>query len=496
MSAGELETSRVELEQWLSELAAFGFDAVERAAHGPAVGTVGAAGNAVAAEVSRPIGEEPLPGGLGEIIALLGRAAEASLNTIGPGYLAYVPGGGLPTAALAEFTAALLNRFTGLAAAAPALCRLEADVLSWLAVQFGLPSTARGLLTSGGSLANLAAIVTARHARLGDGGALGTATVYTSTQAHHSIAKAVRIAGIPLANIRHVPTDERFRMDPVALGAAIARDRAAGATPLLVVSSAGTTNTGAIDPLGAIADLCGELGLWHHCDAAYGGAFVLCDEGRRRLDGIGRADSITFDPHKGMFLPYGTGCLLVADGDSLRAAFNVDAPYLQDFDAFDRQGEPPSPTEYGPELSRDPRGLRLWLPLQLHGAGAFRRALQEKLDLAVRFHRGLLDLAAAGLAVEIVDAPQLSAVAWRLAPLPGEARTAHNQRNAAWLARINARARVHLSSTSLPARDAPPAAQAQHETGVFTLRACVLSFRTHLAQIDACLEDLAQTATT
>src|SRR5690606_27953516 len=127
---------------------------------------------------------------------------------------------------------------------------------------------------------------------------------------------------------------------------------------------------------------CDEHGLWHHVDAAYGGAFVLCDEGRRLLAGIERADSITFDPHKGLFLPYGTGCLLVRDGMALFRAHATRASYLQDFDAFDRSEEPPSPSDFGPELSRDFRGLRVWLPLQLHGAAAFRAAVAEKLELA------------------------------------------------------------------------------------------------------------------
>lgn len=483
-----LEPDRAQLEQWLAKLAAFGLDAIEAAGTAPAVGTIGAKGNAVAQALSRPILDTPLAGGIDEIIAILRGATEASLNTISPGYLAYVPGGGLPSVALAELVAAMTNRFTGLAAAAPALVRLEADVLAWLANEFGLPPTARGLLTSGGSLANLAAIVTARHAKLGDSGALDRAIVYASDQVHHSIAKAVRTAGIPIGNIREVATDARLRMDPAALEAAIARDRGAGLVPVLVVSSAGTTNTGAVDPLLAIADLCAREDVWHHCDGAYGGAFVLCAEGRARLRGIERADSITFDPHKGMFLPYGTGCLLVRDGERLRDAFNVHAPYLQDFDALDRSGEPPSPTEYGPELSRDPRGLRLWLPLQLHGAGAFRRALEEKLELAARLHRGLVELAAGGIPIEIVDPPQLSAVAWRLAPRDGESRRQTDARNAAWLARINARARVHLSSTRLPVPGMPDHA--------FTLRACVLSFRTHAPRIDACLQDLRETADT
>jgi aromatic-L-amino-acid decarboxylase len=315
------------------------------------------------------------------------------------------------------------------------------------------------------------------------------------------VTKAVRLAGIPPKNVRTIAVDARLRLDVAALEAAIAEDRSLGLVPTLVVSAAGTTNSGAIDPLAAIAEVCRREGVWHHVDAAYGGAFVLCDEGRRRLDGIEMADSITFDPHKGMFLPYGTGCLLVRDGERLRAAHHMHAPYLQDFEALDRAGEPPSPTEYGPELSRDYRGLRLWLPLVLHGAGAFRRALTEKLDLALRLHDGL---AGADVPIEIVDAPQLSTVTWRTPRRSGETLAHWNARNATMLGRVNAKQRVHLSSTVLPAPAMPGESGESGESGeigtgptglpatvaAFTQRACVLSFRTHASHIDACIEDV------
>jgi aromatic-L-amino-acid decarboxylase len=247
-----------------------------------------------------------------------------------------------------------------------------------------------------------------------------------------------------------------------------------------VIAAAGTTNTGAVDPLPAIADLCAARRLWLHVDAAYGGAFVLCDEGKRRLGGLERADSLAFDPHKGMFLPYGTGCLLVRDGQKLRDAHHVSAEYLQDL-AGDHGPVPWSPAELGPELSRDFRGLRLWLPLMLHGAGAFRDALVEKLALAERFTAGLERLIAGGLPVEIVARPQLSLVAFRAKRRSNEALPDWNRRNAAFLAALNGRQRVHLSSTLLPVADG----------AAFTLRVCVLSFRTHQRHIDRCLEDLA-----
>ncbi len=336
---------------------------------------------------------------------------------------------------------------------------------------------ARGLFTSGGSMANFSAIVTARHERFGDAGDYRHAVAYTSTQAHHSIARSVRLAGIPAANVRAVPTDTRFRLDASALAAVIAQDRAAGRTPFLVVAAAGTTNTGAVDPFPAVADLCAAENLWLHVDGAYGGAFVLCPEGRAALAGIERSDSVAFDPHKGMFLPYGTGCLLVRDGRKLRRAHHEGAEYLQDFDVLDRSGEPPSPTEYGPELSRPFRGLRVWMALLLHGAQAFREALSEKRALAVRCAEGL----GAIPEVEVVDAPQLSVVAFRLRRRDGEALADWNARNARYLAAINARQRVCLSSTQLPVTDG----------SAFTLRVCVLSFRTHADRIEAAIADAA-----
>jgi aromatic-L-amino-acid decarboxylase len=279
-----------------------------------------------------------------------------------------------------------------------------------------------------------------------------------------------------------VDVDARYRMKVAHLRARVGEDRAQGHRPFLVVASAGTTNTGALDPLPELASFCAEEKLWLHVDGAYGGAFALCPEGRERLSGIDRADSITFDPHKGMFLPYGTGCLLVKDGATLRAAHSESAAYLQDISTD--PDLPPSPADLGPELSRDFRGLRVWLPLMLHGAGAFREALSEKLELARVFHRGLERLRQAGLPIEIVDAPQLSVVPFRLERRGGEGLVAWNARNAALLQAINDRKRVFLSSTLLPGADGE----------VFTLRVCILSFRTHEVRIAQALEDVGAAA--
>lgn len=471
-----LEPDRREVEHWLELVGRHVLDHVDRL---PTMGSAGAgeAGLPSAEALSLPIAEHPQA----DFEALLRHvvsAAEVSTNTAGPGYLAYIPGGGLLTAGVADLISNWVNRYTGLSAASPALCRLEEDVIRWLARQFGYDANAYGLLTSGGSLANFSAVVTARHAKLGDRGDYRAARVYTSAQAHHSVSKSVALAGIPAANVVSIATDDRLRMQPSALDAQVRADLDAGLQPFLLVTAAGTTNTGAVDPLERLSDLCETHGLWHHVDGAYGGAFALCDTGRARLAGIDRADSITFDPHKGMFLPYGTGALLVRDGEALRAAHQADAPYLQDFGRDG--GFPPSPMDFGPELSRDYRGLRVWLPLQLHGAAAFRAALEEKLTLAGR----LCDAIDAHPSLELVDRPQLSVVPFRPQRRSAESLASWNARSMALCEAVNARGRVYLSTTRLP-----------HPEGeVVAVRACVLSFRTHAEQIAFAIEDITAAA--
>ena len=477
-----LEPDRATVDEWMRILGGYALEHIEAVGHETALGQVGAAGMHIAERVSTPIPEDPLPGGPIRIREILSQAMTASLVTTGPGYCAYIPGGGLVASAVAAFVAECTNRYTGLAAAAPGPCRLEADVLTWLAQQFGYGPAARGCFTSGGSLANFSAIVAARHHHLGPDGDLRKGVAYVSSQVHHSVAKSWYLAGFPPANLRSIAVDGRLRMKPDALVAAIARDRRAQLHPFLLVSSAGTTNTGAIDPLADLNVICATHDLWHHVDGAYGGAFVLCPTGRKRLQGIEGADSVTFDPHKGMFLPYGTGCLLVRDGQRLRSAHAATAGYLQDLGTAHE--EIPSPCDYGPELSRDYRGLRVWLPLMWHGARAFRDALEEKLSLTTSLYDELVARIEGGLVLELVDAPQLSVVAFRLPRRPRERLEGWNLRNAAFLARINEYGRVYLSSTVLPTADGP----------AFTLRLCILSFRTHLERILQGLEDIESAA--
>jgi aromatic-L-amino-acid decarboxylase len=423
-------------------------------ADAPAVATEGAL------EVAQRLASAPTDGGSDDFAALLDDALEAARHTFeysGPGYLAYIPGGGLYTAAVAEFLAQGLNRYVGLWQPSPAVVQLEENVTRWLCDLFAFPpETSQGVLTTGGSLANLSAVVTARHAKLGHDFLDGT--YYVTDQAHGSNTKAATIAGFGPDALRIVPTDAELRMDADALVAMIAEDRAAGKRPFLVIGAAGTTNTGAVDPLDAIADVATRDGLWFHVDAAYGGFFVLTDRGRARFAGAERADSITLDPHKGLFLPYGTGGLIVRDRTAMRDAHFEGAAYLQDLPPA---GDLPNYNELTPELSREMRGLRVWWPLALHGVSAFRDALDEKLDLTERAYGAL----AVDPAIEVGWRPQLSVVAFRL-------RDRDEAANRALLDRINASKRVFLSST-LIGRE-------------YWLRICIVSHRTHADRIDEC----------
>ena len=423
-------------------------------ADAPAVATEGAL------EVAQRLASVPTDGGSDDFAALLDDALEAARHTFeysGPGYLAYIPGGGLYTAAVAEFLAQGLNRYVGLWQPSPAVVQLEENVTRWLCDLFAFPpETSQGVLTTGGSLANLSAVVTARHAKLGHDFLDGT--YYVTDQAHGSNTKAATIAGFGPDALRIVPTDAELRMDADALVAMIAEDRAAGKRPFLVIGAAGTTNTGAVDPLDAIADVATRDGLWFHVDAAYGGFFVLTDRGRARFAGAERADSITLDPHKGLFLPYGTGGLIVRDRTAMRDAHFEGAAYLQDLPPA---GELPNYNELTPELSRDMRGLRVWWPLSLHGVSAFRDALDEKLDLTERAYVAL----EADPAIEVGWHPQLTVVAFRL-------RDRDEGANRALLERINASKRVFLSSTLIG--------------GEYWLRICIVSHRTHADRIDEC----------
>jgi len=401
-------------------------------------------------------GEEPAE--IAPVVEQIREVLATGVDNAAAGEMAYIPGSGLLTAALGDLIASVANRYTGLSGFSPAAVALELGVLRWMTELFGMPERSQGLLLSGGSAANLTAIVTAREIHAPD--QAHRAAIYTGLHAHASVRKAARIAGIPAEQIRVCDSTDGVRLDPHAVAVRIKEDLADGIIPVAIVGAAGTTNTGAIDPLDTLADLAAELGVWFHVDAAYGGFFQLTERGRQRLQGIERADSITLDPHKSLFLPFGTGALLVAERNHLAHAFAEDADYLRDrsldLDAL------PDFSSVTTELTREWRGLRLWLPLQLHGEAAFRDTLDEKLTLA---HEAWETLDA-DPNLETLGPPDLSVVTFRA--------RGDDDLQDALLQRVHQDGRVRLSTTVIDGR--------------VVLRLVVLSHRTTQETVDLAVE--------
>ena len=381
------------------------------------------------------------------------------IATTSPRFMGYIPGGGLFHSALGDMLAAASNKYSGFAPAAPGAVRIENACAAWLANVIGYPAESAGTLTSGGSLANLTAIVAARDARDPDGGG----AVYLTRFAHHCIDKALHISGRGRAPRRTIPTDGNYRMSVAALEQALEEDRRNDVRPWLVVASAGTVDTGSIDPLPEIADLCRRYGAWLHVDGAYGGLFALTDPSL--VKGIEQADSVALDPHKTLFLPYGTGAALVRDGSQLLGAFSASAEYIRPFSETD-VGR--SPADLSPELTRHFRALRLWLPLQLAGVAAFRAAQAEKLALARYFHARLSEIDG----WDPGPPPDLSVVAFRYLPQSGDT----DDFNERLIKHVQQEGRVMLSGTRID--------------GAFYLRCAILCFRTHLEHVDEAIDAL------
>ena len=392
-------------------------------------------------------------------------------NPPSPGYLAYIPGGGLYHSALGDFIAAVTNKYAGVFFAGPGAVRMENMLVRWVADLVGYPAGAGGSIASGGSIANLSAIVTAREQHRLKSADHARAVVYATAQTHHSIDRALRIAGLGEAVLHRVPMDDRFRMDVDALARAVSEDRNNGLLPWLIVANAGSTDTGAVDPLDAIADIAAREHCWYHVDAAYGGFFLLTEHGREMLKGIERSDSTVLDPHKGMFLPFGTGIVLVRDARALAASHAYSAAYMQDAEVA---ADEVSPADVSPELTKHFRAVRMWLPLVVAGTNPFRAALEEKLLLARYFHE---QIARAGFTTG--PEPDLSIVTFRWEP-EGMSLDESNRVNRELLDAVRKDGRIFLSSTMLD--------------GKFTLRLAVLAHRTHLRTIDMATEILREKA--
>jgi len=407
---------------------------------------------------------------IAEVLALLRDNVDSiGLNTKSGRHLGYIPGGGLYHAALGDYLAAALNRYAGLFFACPGGVRIENMLLRWMADMVGYPDTAAGNLSSGGSLANLTAIVTARDAAEITGERIDQAVIYVTEHVHHSIDKALHIAGLDRCVRRTVAVDSGYRMKPDALAEAIETDKKAGLRSWLVIGSAGTTNTGSVDPLTEIGQIAAAHSLWYHIDGAYGAFFALCPEGQAVLQGLDRSDSIVLDPHKTLFLPYGSGALLVKDRQKLYGSFSADAVYLTT--AFEGVEELSS-AELSPELTRHFRGLRLWLPLKLAGVAPFRAALSEKIRLAHYFHEQIQTIDG----FEVGPYPDLSTVIYRYVPPRGDP----DEFNRRLMYAVQQDGRIFISPTRVD--------------GNFVLRAAIVSYNTHLAEVDEALDVLSRTA--
>jgi aromatic-L-amino-acid decarboxylase len=445
---------RVELTETILEFLETWLDAADTM---PASGTD--LDESVAARLMSPPGELGRP--LTEILGDVETAGRSGIYHPSGGHLSYIPNAGLFSAAAADFLAAGINRYTGVSGAAPGMAAIEHGMVRWMTSLFDLGEAASGLLLSGGSMANFTGIVAARTTLLGDD--FGDGVVYVTAHTHHSVAKAARLAGFRDNQIRVVATDGGLRMDPAALLTEIAADRRAGRTPFLVVGSAGTTDTGTVDGLDQIADIVATEELWLHVDAAYGGFFQLTERGRGALSGIGRADSMSIDPHKGLSMPFGLGALLVRDESHLIDANQGRGAYLLE---EDHHAGLRDIAALGPELSRPFRALQMWLPLHLHGVAPFREALDTSLDLAEAAYRRLAGISG----VEVPWRPDLSIVAFRLED---------DDLGRAALEAVNRDRKVHLSPTTIDGR--------------YVLRFAILNRRTTQDHLDHAIDVIEKT---
>ena len=354
---------------------------------------------------------EPIPEDGADPHAVLDRVEQDVLpNTMRvdhPRFFGFVPGPNNFIGVLADALAAGFNVFSGTWISGAAAAQVELVVIDWLRELCGLPETAGGLFTSGGSMANVIALAAARHAVLDDD--TDGAVAYCSHQTHTSVDRALRLLGFDTHQLRRLPSDDQFRLDPEALRDAIASDRANGRRPFCVIANAGTTNTGAVDPPSVLAEIADTEDLWLHVDGAYGAAAVVCERGRERLAGLDRADSLTMDPHKWLFQPFEIGGVLVRDERHLRRAFRLEAEYLED--AVGEEDEI-NFSASGIQLTRSFRALKLWMTLKVFGrqhvAEAVRRGF-KRAEQAETILRGRPDW-------RVVTPAQMGIITFRCVP--------------------------------------------------------------------------------
>jgi glutamate/tyrosine decarboxylase-like PLP-dependent enzyme len=421
-----------------------------------------------------PWGPEPVARMRADLQALLA----LSRRNDSPRFWGYVAPAGSDAGALGDWLASGINQNLTAFRSAPGATLVEFQVIEWIREMVGLPRSAFGILTSGGSIANLAGLAAARDAAVpfdlakrglrGEPGA--PLVLYASDEVHDAVLKAASILGIGRDFVRLIPADRRLRLDVAALRGALARDRRAHLLPFAVVASAGTVTTGAVDPLRDIGRLCRRERLWMHVDACYGGFAILAPSARRLLRGLAFADSIALDPHKWMSAPVDAGCILYRRPEAARRAFRQEADYTRVFGT--ERLERFAFWDYGPELSRRFRALKIWMMLKHHGASVFAEAIEENLRMARRLEakvRGTRRL-------ELLNRSDLGIVCFRYVPpgprLPEADLTRLNERV---MVAIQRRGRAFVSNARVRGR--------------FALRACIINYRTSEADLDALIAE-------
>lgn len=384
------------------------------------------------------------------------------INPASGGHIGYIPGGGVFASAIGDYIADISNEYAGIYFGSPGAVTIENEVLDWLKKIFHFPKTAIGNLTSGGSIANLIALTSARDKFKIKGKKIKKSVIYLSPQTHHCIDKALRIIGLGDIILRYLKLDDFHRVDADYLKKQIKKDSKKGFNPFMIIASAGTTDTGAVDPLRKIGKIAQKNKLWFHVDGAYGGLFILAENKKHLFEGIEMADSLVIDPHKGLFLPYGTGAVLVKDKEAVLHSHHYTASYMQDTVGTDLSM---SPAEVSPELTKHFRGLRLWLPLQLHGIEPFIACLEEKILLTEYFRKRLIKIG-----FNVGPEPDLS-VSYFWYP---NKKMDENKFNEKLMKLIHKDGRIFLSSSTIDNR--------------YVIRMAILSFRTKKKTIDKAMD--------
>ncbi len=384
-----------------------------------------------------------------------------------PRFFAFIPSSPSFVSVLGDWVSAGCNFFQGTWIESAGPSQVELVVLDWLKEGLGLSPEAAGVLTSGGSAGNLIGLATARQSRLT--GRFDRAVAYASDQTHSAVGRALRVLGFPDGALRLLGADGDWRLNAEQVERAVAEDRAAGRLPFCVIANAGTTNTGALDPLDELADLCAREGLWLHVDGAYGALARLSPAVAPRLGGLERADSLVLDPHKWLYVGYEAGCVFVRDREALERAFKVLPDYLQDTDVV--SGEV-NFADRGLQLSRAARGIKLWLSLKTHGFGAVVEAIDRSIGLA-EYAEERID---ASPQLELLSAASLGIVCFRHRPVGGRTAQSVDDLNVAIVRALQREGRFMVSSTRL--------------SGAYAIRLCPLNYRTTTADIDALLSEV------